>query len=238
MTGAPIAGDRPDLILATSLGQAKGGLAVTAAVAVAFGHERPATLFVEFGAGGWRGPTMLASGSARELEDVLRAEEFDRVSARGRLCWLGLGDDEAALGELRRAVAALPLGAFTVAHMPGRLWQAALDEFPDPAGALLRADLPPDRSLAALTVIDLHGRRIPARVASRPLGRVATRRALAGLESGGSVSQRVARLASGLARRARTRSSAAEPGVGLGGLVVERGEALMMVLAAAVVILL
>jgi len=60
-----MADDRPDLILATSLGEAKGGLAVAAAVAVAFSHERPATLFVEFGAGGRRGPTMLASGSAR-----------------------------------------------------------------------------------------------------------------------------------------------------------------------------
>jgi hypothetical protein len=239
MTAAPRPDDRRGLILATSLGEAKGGLAVAAAVAVALSHRHPSVLLVELGTSGRRGPTMLASGSARELEDALRAEDFDRIAARGRLCWLGLGADEAALGELGRAIEPLPDGALAVAHMPGRLWQAAIDdELPEPAGALMRADLPRDRSLAALAVIELRARRIPARVASLPLGRVATRRALAGLEPGGSVSQRVARLASGLARRARTRSPAGERPFGLGSLAAERGQALMVVLAAAFVILL
>src|SRR3954471_15069006 len=149
----------------------------------------------------WRprkGP-MLAAAAARELEDALRAEGFDRVAARGRLCWLGLAPGEDPLGELRRAVDALPNGAVAIAHLPASLLQAALNgAVQKPVAALLRADLPRDRSLTAMTAIELRGRGLPVRVASRPLGRVAARRALARLEAGGAASQRSARLARGL----------------------------------------
>jgi hypothetical protein len=233
------AGGGRHLILATSLGEAKGGLAVAAAVAVALSHGRGPVLLAELDAERRRGPTMLAAGAARELEDALRADGFDQVAARGRLCWLGLGSHEGALGDLRRAAGALPGGGFAVAHLPARLWRPAIDgELSDPAGALLRSDLPRDRSLAALAVIELRARCVPARVASRPLGRVAARRALAGLEPGGSTSQRVARLASGLAPRAGTHRSAVERPLAGGRLATERGQALMMVLAGAFVILL
>src|SRR3954470_4625899 len=177
-------GDRaaPDVVLATSLGEAKGGLAVAAAVGVALSRARPSVLVAELGGSGRRGPTMLAAAAARELEDSLRSEGFERVAARGRVCWLALGSGEDGLPELERAVEVLPPEAVAVAHLPAGLWQPALEgPIPRPVAALLRADLPADRSLTAMTVIELRGRGIPVRVASRPLGRVAARRALAGL---------------------------------------------------------
>jgi len=226
-----------ELVLATSLGDAKGGLAVAAAVGVALSHGRSAVLLAELGAGGGRGPTMFAAAAARELEDALRASRFDRVAARGRLCWLGLDASVDALAELRRAVDALPDRAVAIAHLPAELWQRALNGgVQRPSAALLRADLPRDRSLAAMSVIELRARAIPVRVAARAPGRVASRRALAGLEAGGSASHRADRLARGLrgGRPERRRSPAAH----LQALVAERGQALLMVMAAAFVILL
>jgi LAS superfamily LD-carboxypeptidase LdcB len=240
-TAIPVARSAPDspgadLVLATSLGDAKGGLAVAAAVGVALSHSRPAVLVAEVSAGGRRGPTMLAAAAARELEDALRAEGFDRVAARGRLCWLGLAPGEDPLGELRPAVDALPNGAVAISHLPASLLQAALDgAVQTPVAVLLRADLPRDRSLTAMTVIELRGRGIPVRVASRPLGRVAARRATAGLEAGGSASQRSARLARGLGNGERRRHLGRLGRIG--PLAAERGQALMMVVAAAFVIL-
>ena len=77
---------------------------------------------------------------------------------------------------------------------------------------LLRADLAEDRPLVALAVIELRERRLPVRVASRPLGLVASRRALAGLEVGGGSARRVSRLARGLAGPHHGARRAARPG--------------------------
>jgi hypothetical protein len=169
---------------------------------------------------------MLASARARELEEELRRHGFEWVAARGRLCWLGISADD-RLDELRRAldVASAAQPPIAVGHVPTRLWRTALAA-PGlkPCGALLRADLPGERALTAMAVIELHERRLAARVASRPLGRVASRRALAGLETGGTAGRRVARLARGLGRRAAIGS--------------ERGQALGLTLGAALAILL
>jgi Flp pilus assembly protein TadG len=219
------------LVLATSLGEAKGGVAVASAVGVALSQTRTSVLVAELGASGRRGPTMLAAGTARELEDALRSEGFERVAARGRICWLGLGPGEEALDELGRAVDALPAGGVAVAHLPaGQLQRALGAPMPRPAAALLRADLPGDRSLTAMTVMELRAHGIPVRVASRPLGRVAARRALAGLEAGGAASQRSARLARGLDGAGPGRDRA--PRSLLGPLMAERGQALVMMVAA------
>ncbi len=226
------------LVLATSLGEAKGGLAIAAAVAVTLSHHHATVLLVELDASARRGPTLLAAATARELEDALREEGFDRVAARGRLCWLGLGSDEEALDELARAVEVMPDRGVGVAYLPAGLWQAALERFPTPAGAMLRADLPRDRSLAALSVIELRARGILARVASRPLGRVAARRAVAGLDPGGAASRRVARLGRGLVPGATRRGAVPERPLRLTALASQRGQALMMMVAAAFVILL
>ena len=208
-----MSGDRAaaDLVLATSLGEAKGGLAAAAAVGVALSRARPSVLVVELGGPGRRGPTMLAAGAARELEDALRSDGFE---------W----------------VAALPPEAVAVAHLPAGMWQSALGgPMGRPVAALLRADLPVDRSLTAMTVIELRARGVPVRVASRPLGRVAARRALAGLEAGGAASQRSARLARGLEARGPHGRRAPRPR--RGSLMAERGQALMMVVAAAFALL-
>src|SRR5215216_3830254 len=89
-------GDRR-LVLATSLGGAKGGLAIAAAAAVSLGRRHSPVLLVELGATGRRGPTVLAAGAACELEDALRREGFEHTAARGRLCWLGLDAGDEAL---------------------------------------------------------------------------------------------------------------------------------------------
>ena len=110
-------------------------------------------------------------------------------------------------------------------HLPARLWPLALEQGGlRPRAGLLRADLPTDRALAALAVAELRERRLPARVAARPLGRVASRRAVAGLEVGGAAATRVGRLARGLLGRA-------------GAPAAERGQALLMVIGAAFAIL-
>jgi hypothetical protein len=217
------------LVLATDVGEAKGGLAVAAAIGVALAVEEPGrasgVLLAELGSERGRGPTMLASASARELEEGLREIGLERVAARGRLCWLGLPANAEALGELPRVLAAMPAASLAIMHLPARLWPLALEQ-PDlrPRAGLLRADLPSDRPLAALAVAELRERRLAARVASRPLGRVASRRATAGLETGGAVAKRVGRLARGVI--GRTGPPAADP-----------GQALLMVLGAAFAIL-
>jgi D-alanyl-D-alanine carboxypeptidase-like protein len=221
---------RAPLMLATDLGEARGGLAVAAAVGVAVAVEEvpgkaSGVLLVELGAERGRGPTMLASAPARELEERLREAGFERVAARGRLCWLGLPATEEALGDLPRVLEAVPEASLAIVHLPARLWPLALEQRGlRPRAGLLRADLPTDRALAALAVAELRERRLPVRVAARPLGRVASRRALVGLEAGGAVARRVGRLARGLVGRA-------------GAPAAERGQALLMMLGAAFAIL-
>jgi hypothetical protein len=200
---APGAPSRSGSLLATELGGAGGGLAVAAAVGVALASTGRGVILAEIGGARGRGPTTLASGPARDLERVLRGQGFHRAAARGRLCWLGLPDGEESLAELARALASVNPAA-SIVHVPPGLWRAALDERALPLrSGLLRADLAEDRPLAALAVIELRERRLPVRVASRPLGLVASRRALAGLEIGGGAAVRVARLAGGLFGPAR-----------------------------------
>jgi hypothetical protein len=186
-------------VLATDLGSAAGGLAVSAAVAIALasrsGAER-GIVMAEVGGASSRSPTLLASESARDLEDALRAAGFERVAARGRLCWLCLKAGEDLAEELERAMTAgsPPL---MLAHVPPALWTPLLDSLRPWAG-LLRADTRADRALAALAVGELRERGVAARIATRPLGRVGARRAIAGLDPGGTSSRRIERLARGL----------------------------------------
>ena len=229
--GTPVrAGRNAPLVLATDLGDARGGLAVAAAVGVTVavaesGESGSGVLLAELRAEGRRGPTMLASAQARELEDGLRDAGFEQVAARGRLCWLGLPASEEALGDLPRVLEAAGPASLSIVHLPARLWPLALEQQGlRPRAGLLRADLPTDRALAALAVAELRERRLPARVAARPLGRVAARRAMAGLEIGGGAANRIGRLARGLLGRA-------------GAPAAERGQALLMMIGAAFAIL-
>ena len=229
--GRPVRAERrTPLLLATDLGDARGGLAVAAAVGVtvAIGEDRGSAsgvLLAELGAEGRRGPTMLASAKARQLEEGLRDTGFEPVAARGRLCWLGLPSTEEGLGDLPRVLEALGSARLAIVHLPARLWPLAVEQSGlCPRAGLLRADLPTDRALAALAVAELRERGLVTRVAARPLGRVASRRAVAGLEVGGAAATRVGRLARGLLGR-------------LGAPAAERGQALLMMIGAAFAIL-
>jgi hypothetical protein len=109
-------GGRPDpappVILATALAGSGGAMSVAAAVGVAVAAEAGgcAVLAVDLDPpSGGRGPTMLASESARELEDELRAagRPFASAAARGNLCYLPLPSELDRVAELLdRSVAA------------------------------------------------------------------------------------------------------------------------------------
>lgn len=189
------------VVLATSVGGAGGGAALAAAVGVAAASEsqRPAAvMLIDLDSSPRpRGPTMLASAPARELEDAVRAlgPDFASAAARGHLCQLALAGDDAFDRVAELLAARLP-ASLLIVHVPEAAWSEAVADrrFGAHAG-LLQADLPADRALVALAVRELHERGLRAKVAGRPLGRVAARRALAGIEPGGAISRRAARFA-------------------------------------------
>ena len=193
----------PLLILSSELAGAGGGLATAAAVAVELAKPDArlggdgAVLLAELAGERGRGPTMLAAESAREVERRLREAGLD-AAARGRLAWLRLDRDD-WLDRLRLGLDASGSLRAAVVHLPPTGFRAALDsEAPEACAALLRAELPAQRSLAALAVVELRSAGIRVRVARRAPGRVATRRALAGIDPGGDASRRAARLVRGL----------------------------------------
>jgi hypothetical protein len=190
------------LVIAAELPGAGGGLAAAASVAVmlaAPSAESRAVLMIETRAERRRGPTMLASEAARRLERSLSAAGVP-AAARGRLCWVSL-NGENPLDGVAAAVSAAQEARAAVVHLTAAAWRAALgsEEVPVTAG-LLTADLPRQRSLAALAVRELRAAGAAARVASRALGPVASRRVASGLDPGGETSVRAARLARGLVR--------------------------------------
>jgi hypothetical protein len=157
---------------------------------------------------------MLASAEARALEERLRAAGHAGAAARGRVCWLSLAAGAEGLDELDGVLAQAGSGT-VVAHLSAGLWPAVLAaREPAPAAGLLRADLPAARPLVALAVAELREWGVRARIAPRPPGRVAARRALAGVEPGGTASARAARLAAGLVGRA-VRAGSGEAGQAL-----------------------
>ena len=83
-----------------------------------------------------------------------------------------------------------------VLHLPPGLLHPVLEEGGvRPSGALLRADLSEDRALTALAARDLLARGLRVGVLKRPLGWVASRRALAGALPPGAVGGLPIRLA-------------------------------------------
>jgi hypothetical protein len=195
-------------------------VAVEAAVLTGAG-----TLLVDVGEGARRrGPTLLASPGARRVEEALRSAER-RAAARGLICHLAAENEN--LEDVGTAVA--ESGAeLAVLHLPGRLWVPALAaETLAPAGGCLLVSLPEERSLAALAVEELARRRLPCRVATRPPGQLAARRAQAGVRAGGWVSELAARIARRL--------------LGLGGsgpTSRQRGQALPALLGAGLILVL
>jgi hypothetical protein len=183
-------------------------------------------MLIEIGDGRGRGPTMLAAEGARQLERELRAAGAE-CAARGRLAWLRIPEQP---GWLEALCDALELGRRAraiVVTVPARLFGEALAcDGLDADAVLLRADLPRQRSLAALAAIELRRAGMRVRIVARAPGRVASRRALAGIDPGGDASRRSARLARGLlgvrARSVRGRANHA--------LAAEAGQALPLVL--------
>ncbi len=152
-----------------------------------------------------RPPTLLASSGARRLEADLRAAGWDGAVARGHLCVLAIPVEPEPLPELARlrGLAGTEQPFCTVLHVPPEIWTDGLDRLAPVSGGLFCARLPRDRALSGLVAADLHRRGSRARVATRPLGRVASRRALAGIDPGGVAASRAARLAAGLMRSDR-----------------------------------
>ena len=194
---APVA---PPLVLATEVGDAGGIAASAAAVATVAATEgdgdRPAPVAVaELGADARRGPTMLASSAARELERRLSSSGH-RAAARGTLCWLTLGGGADGLAELGRSLEYLAAARLVIAVVPGEMWHRALGAPPVLLrGGLVRCELPAARSLAALTVMELRERGMLARVDRHGCGPIAARRAIAGLDPGGAAARRARRAA-------------------------------------------
>jgi hypothetical protein len=216
------------VFVASQLPGAGDRLATAAAFAVACAASeaapRPVAL-VDVG-GARRGPTLLASAGARELETAAREAGLE-CAARGRLAWVAIAGGDGWEDELGIALSALAPAATVVVAVPPPLLRRALASAVAVDGVLLRAALPEQRALAALAVGELRSEGVPVRVTARAPGRVGARRALAGLEPGGEASRRAARLARGLlgtgaARRGRSR--AAVP------LATEAGQALPLVL--------
>jgi transglycosylase-like protein with SLT domain/D-alanyl-D-alanine carboxypeptidase-like protein/putative Flp pilus-assembly TadE/G-like protein len=191
----------PPVVIATAVGDAGGGAALAAAVgvvrAVASGR---AALVADFAPREGRlGPTLLASTEARRLEELLRERGLEAAAARGHLCSLQMKDEAASLDALAAALASATGASAVLVHLRPGLWQAALDHPAiAPRAGLLRAELPADRPLTALAVRDLWQRGVRVRVVARPLGRIASRRALAGIDPGGAAQRRVVRMARGL----------------------------------------
>ncbi len=218
------------LVLAAELPGASGGLALAASTAVSIARrdaadDQPAVLLVEAGGARSRGPTMLASEAARELEHALRDGGFESA-ARGRLAWLRIAAEAGWTDALADALRIAATARAAVVSLPAALLGEALGcGAIAPDAVLLRADLPRQRSLAALAAIELRQAGLRIRVAPRPIGRVGARRALAGIDPGGAASKRCGRLARGLlgsSRPSRSRPSSR--------LVAEAGQALPLVL--------
>ncbi len=235
------------ILITTKLGAATDGLASAAALAVAIasaggdgradGGEAPGVVLVEVGGTARRRPTLLSSSAARGLETRLRAAGFERSAARGRVCWAGLANEEGWCERLRGLALTAP-DCVVVAYMAPAEWRQALDDADlAPDGAMIRADARAHRPLLALCVAELRERDIGARVATRPLGLVGARRALAGLDPGGLAAARMARAAQALVPTrwghppSVTRSARQ-------GRTAEAGQALPLVVGAAFIVVL
>jgi hypothetical protein len=187
------------IVLATATAGSQGARGAAAALACAASRAGRAALLIELGDGRALRPALVASASARELEERLAAHVPDAaVAARGAICALLLPPAEESLARLSSALL-LARDSAAVVSLPASLLQPALAERRIGAsGVLLRADLPRDRPLVALAVRDLLGRRLRIGVLKRPLSWLVERKALFGVlppgTAGGLPPRLVARL--------------------------------------------
>jgi soluble lytic murein transglycosylase-like protein len=220
------------IVAVTGLTGAPDPLPHAAALAVALsGSGTRRVVMLEVGAEGRRRPTLLSSRAARALE---RALPDLQAAARGSVCWATC-EREGWREACATCVAAAP-DAIVIA-LPPRAWRELVDERPHGlAAALLTADLPRQRALAALAVRDLHARRIRAAVRRGSAGLVAARRAIAGIDPGGELGASGSRLAARLLDRAPRRPPAPAPRPPSRAVGSQAGQALPLVLALALAI--
>jgi hypothetical protein len=189
---------RPGLggaLVVSRVGDAEGSRPIAAALACAASESDRAALLLELTDGAAPRPALVASASARSLEERLAAHLPEAgVASRGALCHLTL---PAGPEGLERAPAALALvrDSLGVVHVPPGLLQGAVALPGLRAGAaVLRADLGRDRALTALAARDLIARGLAVAVAKRPLPWVPSRRALFGTLPAGAAGGPPARM--------------------------------------------
>jgi hypothetical protein len=213
----------------------RASLGMAAAVAVEGAALTGAgTMLVELGEDAQRrGPTLLAAPAARRIEQALRGQGL-RGSARGHICHLALPGAAEALAAAVGAIAVVE-AELVVVHLPGPLWVQALEvEDLRITGGCLLVSLPTERSLAALAAGELERRGLPLRIATRPQGPFAARRALAGARPGGTHSESARRIARRLLGLGRARREGASPSPARSGqaLPALAGAGLILILAA------
>ena len=215
------------LVLASELPGAGGRLPSAAALAVAAARRRSAG---DSGRGR-RGTRARADDARRGVSALARG-----ASARRRLRVRRARPPRVAAARARRLERA-PRGGARAGRRDADRGRGARADCPSAPpsrpssgarAALLRADLPRQRSLAALAATELRRRGIPVRISRHQLGRVAARRALAGIDPGGGASRRSARQAAALLGE----RPPSPPGGGLTErrLATESGQALPLVL--------
>ncbi len=209
------------LVAVTAAAGAAGGLPVAAAVGIAAARATPrprGIVLCETGSTARR-PTLISSQAARELESRLRGAV--PVAARGALCWASLGDEwRAGLEDCRQAGAEVVV-AFVA---PDRWHDLVADPGAGVRAAVVRADLPHGRPLAGLVAIELRAGGLPAGIVTRAPGVVASRRAVAGIDPGGTLGARANRLVRRLLGPGRREGGQALPhGPGPGAAPGPRG---------------
>lgn len=204
------------VVLVTAVGEAEGARAAAAALACAGGDLDYPSLFVDVGGRAPR-PALLASAAAQKLEERLRAHSVGlRPAARGQVCHLAVSADEAGL-ESAAAALNVARGAPGVIHIPAGLLRHVLEGGGGlrPSAVLLRADLPEDRALLALTGRGLLAEGFTVSVLKQRLSWVAERRALFGALPAGApagLPERLVRRTGVLSRGREVRLPAAAVG--------------------------
>ncbi len=179
------------VVLVTSAGGAFDSRAAAAALACAGSEPDRAGLLVDLVADRPPRPGLLSTVAARELEERLAAHlPHAGVASRGQVCRLTLPPDGEDDGDGIGAIAgafAVARGSVGVLRLPPPRLHAILDDGRvRPAAAMLCADLVRDRALTALAARALSERGVRVGVLKRPIGRVASRRALAGILPAGA----------------------------------------------------
>jgi hypothetical protein len=179
------------LVLVTAAVDAKGALELAYALGAALARPDRAALVGALD-GSRPKSSLLASAAARELASRTDGL-FEAVVPRGHVAAAGLPAEASCLAELA-STSVREGAAAVVAWVPGPLWSDAVAAA-IPHASVLQAELPRDRSLAALWVRSVRRRGARAFVAARPLGKLASRRARAGVVPTGADGARVIRLA-------------------------------------------